>query len=410
MPLVSSPVLKTIFAAKGNFAQGKPPGRKVLSGIEVAPFRDHADAAVCISADFEMSWAWRGRSADTARRKAIDERRNIPHILRLLDEYAVPITWATVGHLFLESCTRSKSGRAHADMPRPPVNPPWDGDWYSHDPCSNATKEPLWYAPDLIRLIMQSKAPHEIGTHSFSHINFFAFRSTAELIQKELDACIAAMRSFGLKPRSLVFPHNIAEYSYSPLLASRGITAVRHRDDNVRLSYPERTSSGIYKIYESMNLRKAAYYNYPDKAKIFIQKAIQRQAAYSLWFHPSDPSILFEIELRAILRYISEERNRGRIWVTTMQDLAAYCEAREQVQITADRTDGTLTVYLRSSLDTSKYGTPAISLLIPVDDKPRSASLELKNGERMPLHAGPISGGRLLVNVPTSTSAVQVTF
>src|SRR5207249_1370130 len=106
-------LLTTIFHLKRNFAQGPSPTRKVFSGVEAAPFKDNAAAAICISSDFEMSWAWRhDKELQLLRGKT--ERQNVPFILRLLEEYSVPITWATVGHLFLETCTRSHSGLAHA--------------------------------------------------------------------------------------------------------------------------------------------------------------------------------------------------------------------------------------------------------------------------------------------------------
>src|SRR5262245_33022997 len=113
MHLKNAAVMETIFAMKGNFAEGGSPAKKVLSGIEVAPFKDNADAAVCISTDFEMSWAWRGSGQKTAELRGKTERRNVPLLLGLLDKYSIPITWATVGHLFLESCTRSRDGLAH---------------------------------------------------------------------------------------------------------------------------------------------------------------------------------------------------------------------------------------------------------------------------------------------------------
>src|SRR5262249_50826970 len=154
---------------------------------------------------------------------------------------------------------------------------------------------------------------------------------------------------------SLVFPHNIHEYSYLPLLANAGVTAVRHWDGKDTLSYPERTASGVYKIYHSMQLRKAKHYDYFDKAKIFIQKAMERRAAYSLWFHPSDPTEVFNTEFKQILQYIDSERRNGRLWITTMRDLAGYCEAREQLHLTVDRQRNMVTVSAQTSLDQVKY-------------------------------------------------------
>ena len=414
MQLRNAAALETIFAIKGNFAQGGSPPKKVLSGIEVAPFKDNADAASCISADFEMGWGWRSRERDAADSMGEKERRNVPLILGLLDEYSIPITWATVGHLFLESCTRSSAGLAHPSMPRPLPDGTWSGDWYAHDPCSNVRKAPFWYAPDLIQQIMECRIPHEVATHSFSHVNCTAPYSTPEVVRRELDSCIDVMKPFGLRPRSLVFPRNRAEYSHLPLLASAGIVVVRHRErqNGIRLSYPERTPEGVYKIYESMNLRIARHYDYLQKVKIFIQKAMDRHAVYSLWFHPSDPTEWFDPQLRAILQYIDCERRRGRLWVATMQDLAAYCEAREQFDLTTQRGENSLTLSFRSSLDICRYGTPEISLLIPAPSKPSSAWLELLNGEKIPANARAVPDGslRLMINVPTTAKALQLTF
>ena len=408
-------MLETIFTMMGNFAQGTAPAKKLWSGIEVAPFKDNADAAICINADFELSWGWRARGQETSEFKGKSARRNVPLILALLDEYSIPITWATVGHLFLESCTRSSSGLAHANMPRPLSDGSWTGDWYSDDPCSNVRKDPLWYGPDLIQQIMECRTSHEIGTHSFSHINFTARYSSPEVVRRELESCVDAMQPFGLSPKSLVFPRNRSEYSYLPLLASAGIVAVRHkdRDGGIRLSHPERTPDGVYKIYESMSLRAARHYDYLQKVKVFIQKAMERHAVYSLWFHPSDPTAVFDTQFRGILRYIDFERRAGRLWVATMGDLAAYCEAREQLQVRPERIGNTLTLSFRSLFDTSRYGTPELSLLIPAPNEPGSVWLELINGERKPVNVRSVSGDglpRLIVNVPTTAKTLQLTF
>jgi peptidoglycan/xylan/chitin deacetylase (PgdA/CDA1 family) len=415
MRLRNPVVLETIFAAQGDFAEGIAPSRKFLSGIEVAPFKDNAAAAACVSADFEMGWGWRSLGLKAATLMGERERRHVPLILDLLEEHSIPITWATVGHLFLDSCARSSAGMAHPDMPRPLTDGSWHGDWYSHDPCSDVRSAPSWYAPDLIQRIVTSRVPHEIGSHSFSHVNFTARCSSPDVARRELESCVDVMRPFGLKPRSLVFPRNRAEYSHLPLLASAGIVAVRHRErvNGIRLSYPERTKAGVYKIYESMNLRIARHYHYLQKAMIFIRKAAERQAVYSLWFHPSDPTEWFDPQLREILHYIDAERRSGRLWVATMQDLAAYCEARDQFDLSTEWAVESLTLSFRSSLDISRYGTPEISLLIPATSRPVSACLELGNGDKKAVDVLPASGGgppRLLVNVPATAKSLRLSF
>src|SRR5205814_7334150 len=120
--------------------------------------------------------------------------------------------------------------------------------------------------------------------HSFSHIDFSPDTSTPELVERELNACNKAMHPFGVRPRSLVFCFNHTGYQHLDLLSRLGITAVRHRDSRVRLTYPERTASGVYRLYESMNLRLTSRYNYADKARIFIDEAIRRGLADPLCF------------------------------------------------------------------------------------------------------------------------------
>src|SRR6185295_7852887 len=129
MKILSQEFLKAIFTLKGNFTQGHVPMRKEFAGVEVVPFKNNAEASVSISGDFEHNWAFRAWPPEVRNLKGTNERTNFPYILRLLEEYAIPVTWATVGHLFLESCERGAGGLAHPNMPRPPINGRFLGDW-----------------------------------------------------------------------------------------------------------------------------------------------------------------------------------------------------------------------------------------------------------------------------------------
>lgn len=404
-------LLKTIFAAKGYLEAGIKPKPRVFDGIEIAPFKDNAEASVSISADFEHNWAFRAWSPEIRDQNGINERKNVPNIIRLLEEYSVPITWATVGHLFLESCERGACGQAHPDMPRPLVNGRFQGDWYMHDPCTNVRKDPLWYAPDLIQEIIDSKVPHEMGTHTFSHFDFRLKYSSKELVQREIEECRRLMEPFGVQPKSLVFPHNETEYSYAKQLFDLDVIALRHRDPNVRLSYPERLKSGNYRIYESMNLRSTRRYDYVEKVKIFVEEAAKRRASYHIFFHPSDPAELFEDEFRRIVRYFHEEREKRRIWVATMGELAAYCEARENVKLEVAKGQSRLDVTMESTLDRAKFGDPEISLLMPIEAVPYKLFVE-KDGDLRELSAANFhfdpQKRQLLVNVPARAKMVRV--
>jgi hypothetical protein len=357
-------ILSSILRLKRNYSEGVKPPLRAFDGVEITPFFEGRQAAATISADFEIAWAFRGRSEEERLTRGIRCRRNVPMILRMLKETEVTITWATVGHLFLESCQRGSSGCAHPEMPRPPRNLRWEGDWYRHDPCSDWKTQPHWYAPDLISQILSSEVPHEIGSHSFSHIDFSESTSTRELVDQELKACIQVMAPHKLRLRSLVYPFNNMGHHYLDLIGGLGLTAVRHRDPRVRLSYPVGTPSGVYQLYESMNLRRAKYYDYIQKAELLLEEAMRRQAAYHIWFHPSDPTEIFEKEFYDIIRLMAELRNQGRLWVVTMGDLAAYCEARERTRLEVQRGPNDVLIRLKSDYDAARYGPTSLTLKI----------------------------------------------
>ena len=413
MKIQSRTLLKTIFTMKGNLDVGIQPKPRVFDGIEIAPFRDNAAASVSISADFEQNWAFRAWPQEVRDQNGVTERKNVPNIVRILEEYSIPITWATVGHLFLESCDRGASGKAHPTMPRPLVNGRFQGDWYMHDPCSNVSKDPLWYAPDLIQEIIDSKVPHEMGTHTFSHFDFRLQYSTEELVQREIEACKKAMEPFGVQPRSLVFPHNECEYSYAKQLFDLDIIALRHRDPKVRLSYPERLETGNYRVYESMNLRSTRRYDYLDKVQVFVEEAIKRGAAYHIFFHPSDPSELFTDEFLRIVKYFHQERARRRVWVTTMSNLVAYCEARETTKVETRKSHNQIDIILKSTLNKEKFGTPEITLLIPCTALPQKALIE-RHGDLQEMKTSQFyvdqQKQKLLVNVLPSAKMLRLVF
>ena len=64
---------------------------------------------IVISADFELAWAWRYAkqfkdSYSIGLKMAQQTRQNFPFFIKMFEDYNIPITWATVGHLFLEKC------------------------------------------------------------------------------------------------------------------------------------------------------------------------------------------------------------------------------------------------------------------------------------------------------------------
>lgn len=292
-------------------------------------------AVVILSADFELAWAWRfSKSRREPEIMAFRERRNIPVILEKLDQLGLPVTWATVGHLFLEFCER-QGVLAHSSMPRPShfTNDYWDftvGDWYSHDPCSSVHDNPAYYAPDLITRIMASDTKHEIACHSFSHCDFSESRSTPELIRAELQACHEAMARFGIHPESFVFPGNF--HGHFSILKEFGYCVARFKTNPAKeIGFPEVLPEGMVAIHDTLPFDQAETgWSAPYLRKKFsryIEKAVQTKSICHFWFHPSIGDDDLYGLMVPVLEQIAAARDQGLLEVLTMNqvpDLIRY--------------------------------------------------------------------------------------
>ncbi|HTX98897.1 MAG TPA: polysaccharide deacetylase family protein [Bacteroidota bacterium] len=286
---------------------------------------------VSFSLDFELAWAWQYSLRNDLDYVSIGlrERAQVPKIIDLLDAYQIPSTWATVGHLFLSSCTRDASGRAHPEIP--PVPPfrteNWKyggGDWFRNDPCTDLRRGPAWYAPDLIEKILHAKVRHEIGCHGFSHIGLGPY-CPAEVVRAEVEACAAAMKPFGLVPTTLVFPGN-SEGHYNELIAG-GIRIVRSfPDPSVRVSLPLRRPDGLWAIPTSSALERGTAWTMAERLsrlKRYVDIAAEKRLSAHFWYHPSMDEAEIRDLLVPLLTYCAERRDRGDISVLTMRDMVA---------------------------------------------------------------------------------------
>ena len=71
-------------------------------------------AIFTISADFELGWAFRySKSNPNPKKMANQSRQNFPFLLKMFEDYKIPITWATVGHLFLKQCKKGDHDWMH---------------------------------------------------------------------------------------------------------------------------------------------------------------------------------------------------------------------------------------------------------------------------------------------------------
>jgi len=290
---------------------------------------------VVLSADFEMAWAFRysKKQKDHAISMGMQERSNVPVILTLLEKYQVPCTWATVGHLMLKSCMKI-NGSIHEDMLRPGFfeNRNWrfqTGDWYQHDPGTNYQQDPAWYAPDLIEKILHAGVRHEIGCHTFSHIDFTDANCSSELAEAELSKCREVAGERNLELKSLVFPGG-TEGNHE-VVKAQGFSCYR-KPMAWDIGMPYLDSHGLVAIPSSYGLDKPEY-NWSAKtclkiAKSYIDKAARYKKVCHLWFHPSMHPWYLENVFPGVLQHIAESRQKGSIEVNTMRELSDRFKTR----------------------------------------------------------------------------------
>ena len=279
-------------------------------------------AVFTLTADFELAWAPRyshnhtdplQASIEYARR----ERENVPDILELCDRYQVPITWATVGHLFLHSCAEV-DGHKHPEIPVVPAysGPYWDfqgADWFEYDPCADLATAPEWYAPDLIDRIVAAPAGHEIGCHTFSHIDCRDGVCPPELLESELHECRRLAAEKGLELRSFVHPgHTVGNLD---TLARLGFTSYQSDPGNI-LGYPVRQSNGLWELKRSMILVyrpewSIDYHLY--RYKKIVDRAIDSGTVCNLWFHPSFSRRVAGEILPGLLAHLNERRDEIKL-------------------------------------------------------------------------------------------------
>ena len=285
---------------------------------------------VVFSADFEMAWAFRyskTRKHETVK-KGLEERENIPVLLGLFQKYNIPVTWATVGHLFLSDCSKGTDGLAHPALPRPGYfeNRNWNfssGDWYQHDPCTNLLNDPAWYASDLIENIISSDVKHEIGCHTFSHTDFTYKNCPKFLADAELDECIKHATNFNISLRSMVFPGGTSGNYES--LVERGIICYR-KPMKYHIDLPEIDKYGLIAIPSSIGLDRDRYgwtrEFHLKMIRSYIEEAAKRRLVCHFWFHPSMDRWYLENVMPEVLKMVDDYVESSKIEVKTMGELA----------------------------------------------------------------------------------------
>ena len=178
-----------------------------------------------ISLDFELIWGTADLFGVENFREACELERNqvVDRLLELFNEFEIPATWCTVGHLFLDSCQASENTK-HPEIVRPTHS--WhENDWFVQDPCGNEADDPLFYGKSLIQKIIDSPFKQEIGCHSFSHVIFGDEGCSVESARSDIAECIKVAKNFDVKLNSFAFPRN--RVGHLDVLKEFGFTCYR---------------------------------------------------------------------------------------------------------------------------------------------------------------------------------------
>lgn len=282
-----------------------------------------------------------------------DVRGTITSIIKLLETYEVSATWAVVGHLFLEQCTRSAEGLAHANLARPGQS--WRaGDWYRADPCTDVRTDPLWYGPDILDKLQSAHVPQEIGSHSFAHVLFGDPELSREAVEADLRECVTLAAKRGIELRSFVFPRN--SEGHHEALRAAGFKAFRGADPYrfagtprpvYRASHLATHALGLTPPVSRPSERLPGLWDIPGSTLFMhragLRRGISRRArvrrmrrgleqaivgggVFHLWTHPfnvaDDPRYLLGV-LEDTLGLAVKARERGDLAIETMGSLAA---------------------------------------------------------------------------------------
>ncbi len=294
-----------------------------LRNFENTIYTKNKQAGLIISADLEMAWAFRYSKRNFSPNKmAAQTRENMPILLELFDRFNIPITWATVGHLFLENCKKGDHDWMHR-IPYFPKNHKWcynSGDWFDSDPYSNYKKNNEWYAPDLIENILASRTNHEIGCHTFSHIDFSDQFCPTNVASDEIQACVEAAKAWNIQLKSMVFPGETL--GNTKVIKNYNFWVYRRRSP-FKFADPYYDNEGLIvthatQIIADMNNIWPIDYQLWRIEQI-IETAISKKTYLHLWFHPSDNSTIYM--LKKIIPKLAVKVESGALWLGRMCDL-----------------------------------------------------------------------------------------
>lgn len=271
--------------------------------------------ALVISLDFELAWGVRDLydTNHTYMLRVIQERKVIPQILNLFEEFDIAATWATVGFLFART-------RSELQQFSPPVRPGYKNarlDPYLETIGEGEWDDPMHYAHQLIEQIRKKKR-QEIATHTFSHYYCMEQGQTREAFMADIDSAISLAQHNGIQLKSIVFPRNQHNPEYDDILVSRGIVCYRGTEKHPVYRMGERKNSRLphkrfYRLIDS-------YWDLSGSHLVSWQGMVKESGlcniASSRYLRPvaNASSLLSELRRKRIVTAMEEAAKTGKIF------------------------------------------------------------------------------------------------
>lgn len=270
---------------------------------------DSSQPVVTISIEIELGWG-KHYLENSNKYQYLSKKRKLEtsilqSFLEVCDDLNIPITFNIVGHLFLDACGGEHSGDYYPS-------------WFSEDPGTNVTSDPLFYAPDLIDEIKTSDMNHEIATHTFSHILFDEVDEA--VVNQEFSKVIRRHKDAGLQePSSLVTPQH-KEPPYD-VLRQHGIRTLRTPDQSVdRGNWPIQSINVLRRphVIRDLEQRKGILQSYctpwPSLTSAALPKGQSQTNPPFSWLPLQLRQRIHKRKLRQALQGVIEDESHLHLW------------------------------------------------------------------------------------------------
>ena len=262
----TSPLVSSSGTLTGAILQGLRVGFRADWPEGGLPWGD--GGAACVSVDFDVTRP--GREGPN--------RTGTFALAELAEKHGIPLTWAICGR--------------------------------------TAEEDPRSYSR-----IADSPGGHEIGIHTYSHLD--ASRAGADELESDIERCV---RTLGLTspPRTFVFPWN--REAHFDVLERMGFVAYRGK---------KRVIGGVDNARGLWNIPPVYYVDLKslDAASLmkrYVDLCVRHRTVFHLWTHPwsivdqgGSAEGMVRTALEPVFAYISQKREEGLLTTGTMGSLAA---------------------------------------------------------------------------------------